>query len=263
MAMCYEPGTETVTLRFEIDPQEVMRLQGYRRPSDVPTPEILAILQNAVAEGQKVLQPRWVYQEFPIESVDSSGCRLHGGTDLLIREVPERWGRITAVGLAVCTIGDAIEQRIESLFAEREFPLAYMLDSIGSVAAEALAEGVLRELCADRLSRGLKVTSRESPGYIRWPIEEQRKVFALLPAESIGVGLNAFCIMMPRKSISYAVGVGPEAKMGSALSPCRSCDMRSCAYRRAQRREAPGSAWTREVDSLVLVSSLGQTDRIP
>jgi len=263
MGMCYEPGTETGTLRFEINPQEVMRLQGYRRPLDVPTPDILAILQAAMAEGQQVLTPRCVYREFQIESVDSSGCRLHGGTDLLIREVPKRWGGITAVGLVVCTIGDAIEHRIESLFAEREFPLAYMLDSIGSVAAEALAEGILRELCAERLARGLKVTSRESPGYIRWPIEEQRKVFALLPAETIGVGLNAYCIMVPRKSISYAIGVGPEANTGSALSPCRSCDMRGCAYRRTQRREAPGSAWAREVDSLVLVSSLGQPDRIP
>ncbi len=251
MTRCYEPGTETVALRFEIDPQEVMRLQGYRRPSDVPTPDILAILQAAMAEGQQVLQPRCVYREFQIESVDSSGCRLHGGTHLLIREVPERWGGITAVGLAVCTIGDAIEHRIESLFADREFPLACMLDSIGSVAVEALAEGVLRELCAERLARGLKVTSRESPGYTRWPIEEQRKIFALLPTGTIGVGLNPYCIMIPRKSISFAVGVGPEAKMGSLLSPCQSCDMRNCAYRRGPRRRTPVPAWTFSVSPLV------------
>ncbi len=241
-----------VGLSFEIDPQGVLRLQGYRRSSDLPTREVLAILQDAMAEARHMLQPRWVYREFVVESVDLVRCRLQEGSELLIHQIPERWGPIITLGLAVCTIGEAIEHRIESLFAEREFPLAYMLDSLGSVAAEALAEGFLRQLCADRLAQGLKVTPRESPGYMRWPIEEQRKVFALLPADTIGVGLNPYCIMTPRKSISFAVGIGPEAKMGRTPSPCQSCDMRNCAYRRAPRRNVAAPAWALSVDPLVL-----------
>ena len=244
-----------VGLSFEIDPQEVLRLQGYRRSSDVPTREVLAILHDAMAEARQVFQPRWVYREFAVESVDLTGCRLEGGSTLLIHEVPERWGPIASLGLAVCTIGEAIEHRIESLFAEREFPVAYMLDSLGSVAVEALAEAVHRQLCAEGINRGLKVTPRESPGYRRWPIEEQRKVFALVPTEVMGVGLNPYCVMIPRKSISFAVGIGPEAKMGSALSPCQSCDMRGCAYRRAPRRQRLEAAWVAEVSPLVIVSN--------
>jgi len=247
-----------VGLSFEIDPQEVLRLQGYRRSSDVPTREVLAILRDAMAEARRVFEPRWVYQEFPVESVDPAGCRLHEGPELLIRDVRERWGPITVLGLAVCTVGPALEDRIESLFAVREFPVAYMLDSVGSVAVEALAEAVLRQLCAERLSQGLKVTPRESPGYLRWPIEEQRKVFAILPTDTIGVGLNPYCIMTPRKSISFAVGIGPEAKMGSTLSPCQSCDMRGCAYRRAPRRQRLEATWVAEVSPLVIVSNAGQ-----
>jgi hypothetical protein len=239
-------------LILEIDPQEVLRLQGYRRPSDIPTPDVLAILQDATAEARQVLQPRWVYQEFGAESVDLEHCRVQDGPELLIRKIPERWGPITTLGLGVCTIGEGIEHRIESLFAEREFPRAYMLDSLGSVAAGALAEGLLRQLCAERLAQGLKVTPWESPGYTRWPIEEQRKVFALLPADTIGVALNPYCIMTPRKSISFAVGIGPEAKMGSLLSPCQSCDMRNCAYRRTPRRQTSAPAWASSVTSLVL-----------
>lgn len=241
-------------ISLEIDPQEVLRLQGYRRPSDVPTPEVLEILHAGLAEARQVFQPRWAYQEFEVEAVDASGCRLRRGSALLIREIPERWGPISTLGLAVCTIGHTIEERIETLFAEREFPLTYMLDSLGSVAVETLAEGFHRQLCAERLAQGLKVTPRESPGYPRWPIEEQLKVFALLPAESIGVRVNEYCIMTPRKSISFAVGIGPEARMGSSASPCRSCDMRGCAYRRAPRRQTLSPAWTSAVGSLVLVS---------
>lgn len=244
-------------LSFEIDPQEVLRLQGYRRPSDIPTPEVLEVLQVGMTEARKIFQPRWLYREFEVESVVHARCRLRGGSELLIRETPERWGLIDRLGLTVCTIGDAIEERIESLFAAREFPVAYMLDSLGSVAAEALAEGFLRQLCAERLVQGLKVTSRESPGYPRWPIEEQQKVFALLPADRIGLTLNPYCIMTPRKSISFAVGIGPGARMGSSVSPCRACDMRGCAYRRAPRRQTLLPRWTTEVSPLVLVSNTG------
>ncbi len=241
---------------LEIDPQEVLRLQGYRRPSDVPTPEVVEILQAGMAEARDVFQARWVYREFPVDSVDLAGCRLREGIELLIQELPEHWGPIATLGLVVCTIGDAIEERIEALFAEREFALAYMLDSLGSAGAEALAEGFLRQLCAERLAQGLKVTPRESPGYPRWAIEEQRKVFALVPADTIGVGLNPYCIMTPRKSISFAVGIGPQAKMGSSLSPCRACDMRGCAYRRAPRYQNFQPSWASGIAPLLL--NLGQ-----
>ncbi len=244
-------------LTFEVDPHEVLRLQGYRRPSDVPTPEVLEILDSGMGEARRLFQPRWMYREFPVESVGPDGCQLQAELRLLIQGIAERWGSIQSLGLAVCTIGGAIEDRIEALFAEREFPLAFMLDSLGSAATEALAEGIHRQLCADRLAHGLKVTPRESPGYPRWVIEDQRKVFSLLPMETIGVELNPYCVMIPRKSISFAVGVGPEARMGSSFSPCQSCDMRGCAYRRAPRRETRPPAWTTEVSPLVLVSHAG------
>jgi hypothetical protein len=128
-----------VALSFAIDPQEVPRLQGYCRPSDVPSPEVLEILQQAMMEARQAFQPRWAYREFRVESVEPAGCRLQDGSEFLIQGIPERWGPITALGLAVCTIGEAIEHRIESLFVRREFPLAYMLDSLGSMAVEALA----------------------------------------------------------------------------------------------------------------------------
>ena len=242
-------------LSLEIDPQEVLRLQGYRQPSDVPTRDVLEILQSGMIEAQQAFQPRWLYQEFRVESVSLSGCRLHDGSELLIREIRERWGRIESLGLAICTIGDAIEERIEALYAEREFPLAYMLDSLGSVAVETLAEGIHRQVCAEHLLRDFKVTSRQSPGYPRWAIEEQRKIFDLLPADTIGVDLNPYCVMTPRKSISFAVGVGPEVRMGSSASPCQSCDMRGCAYRRAGLRQHMMPTWVTEISPLILNSN--------
>ena len=210
-----------------------------------------------MVEAKQVFEPRWIYREFGVGSVDVAGLRLQDGPELLIRDIPDRWGTIATLGFALCTIGDSLENRIEALFAAREFPVAYMLDSLGSVAVEALGEALHRRICEDRLAQGLKVTPRESPGYARWAIEEQPKIFALLSTGSIGVHLNPYCIMTPRKSISFAVGIGRDAIMGAGGSPCRSCDMRDCAYRRAPRRQPHESTWAAEVAPLILAAGSG------
>ena len=49
----------------------------------------------------------------------------------------------------------------------------------------------------------------------------------------IGVTLNASSVMTPGKSISFLVGVGPEARVDHYFTQCRRCWMRDCAYRRA------------------------------
>ena len=45
---------------------------------------------------------------------------------------------VEAAGIGICTVGDATEQRVSALFDAREFPLAVMLDSVGSAAVESL-----------------------------------------------------------------------------------------------------------------------------
>jgi predicted metal-binding membrane protein len=47
------------------------------------------------------------------------------------------------------------------------------------------------------------------------------------------LALNSACFMTPVKSISFLVGVGPEARVDHDVTQCRRCWMRDCAYRRA------------------------------
>ena len=115
----------------------------------------------------------------------------------------------------------------------REFPLAVMLDSVGSAAAESLAEYANDLLCQAGLETGTKVTNRISPGYAGWDTAEQAALFRLCPGDPIGVCLNDACFMTPAKSISWLVGIGAEARVDHYFTQCRRCWMRDCAYRRA------------------------------
>lgn len=219
-------------LPLAIDPHEVLRFQGYRRGVDVATPPVEAILAEALALGRHLLAPRVVYRAVAAtgggaDRLDAGGERLH------IPQIGRLWGAVEAVGAGICTVGEALEVRVRALFEAREFPLAVMLDCVGSAAAEALAESANDLLCQAGLRAGTRVTNRISPGYAGWDTAEQAALFRLCPGEPIGVRLNEACFMTPGKSISWLVGIGPAARVDHYFTQCRRCWMRDCAYRRA------------------------------
>jgi hypothetical protein len=218
-------------LLLRVDPDEVLRFQGYKKGLDVPSAEVRAIFDEALAIGEHLMVPRAVYQAAPITGQGPSAIEAAGVT-LTIPDIGRLWGPLDAVGAGICTVGDAIEARVSALFDAREFPLAVMLDSVGSAAVESLAEYVNDLVCQAGLVEGVKVTNRVSPGYAGWDTAEQRQLFALCPGGPIGVTLNEACFMLPAKTITFLVGVGPHARVDHYFTQCRRCWMRDCAYRR-------------------------------
>jgi len=219
-------------LPVRIDRDEVLRFQGYKRGVDVPTAEVLALFDEAVALGERLMAPRVVYRAVPVAG-QSADLIEAGGEGLHIPEIGRLWGQLAAVGAGICTVGDAIETRVSALFEARELPLAVMLDSVGSAAVESLAEYANDLLCQAALPEGLRVTNRISPGYAGWDTAEQAALFRLCPGGPIAVAINDACFMTPTKSISFLVGLGPEARVDHYFTQCRRCWMRDCAYRRA------------------------------
>jgi hypothetical protein len=223
-------------LPLRIDRDEVLRFQGYKRGVDVPTDDVLALFDEAVAIGEELMAPRLVYRASPVKAqsdhgIETSGLALH------IPDIGRLWGPLEAVGAGICTVGDGIETRVRELFDARELPLAVMLDSVGSAAVESLAEFANDLVCRRALDEGARATNRISPGYAGWDTAEQRALWALCPGEPIGVTLNDWCFMTPAKSITFLVGIGPEARVDHYFTQCRRCWMPDCAFRRAPARD--------------------------
>ncbi len=219
-------------LPLSIDRDEVLRFQGYQKGVDLPSAPVLTIFEEALALGERLMAPRLVYRAVAVTSrsadrIEAGGERLH------IPQIGRLWGPVDAIGAGICTVGEAIAARVRALFDAREFPLAVMLDSVGSAAVESLAEYANDLLCQIALPEGLKVTNRISPGYAGWDVAEQEGLFRLCPGAPVGVSLNAACFMSPGKTISWLVGIGPEARVDHYFTQCRRCWMRDCAYRRA------------------------------
>lgn len=212
-------NTEPVVLEgfgIEIDPAAVRRLLGHREENAAGSRKRLdEALAGALSRAESLVAPKGIYT-------------VIAGRDLPGSEYFDELGR---VAFCICTIGPAVEREVTALAAQDELLRAVVLDSVGSVAAEAAAEYMDVHIQAEASRDGLKTSCRASPGYGDWDIREQRALFDLLPAGRIGVRLSEGFMMMPRKSVSFAIHIAEKPARMRSENSCRNCDFEDCPYR--------------------------------
>lgn len=107
----------------------------------------------------------------------------------------------------VVTIGSGIDAEVKSISDKGDLFEAYVLNGIGSGAAE-MAANDLNLFMNDNYHKSNCSYKRLSPGYGDWPITDQEKIFKLLnPEKNIGVKLTDSHIMIPEKSTSGIMGL--------------------------------------------------------
>ena len=171
---------------------------------------------------------------YPAAAVDLAERRLvvDGVTLDIGRTVAGQLARSEGVFVFLCTAGPGIEERSRRLMAEGDPFTGFIADAIGSLVVERAmdrVQGCLEELVG---GRGLRITNRYSPGYCGWQVQEQQKLFRLLPAGFCGVSLTDSSLMRPMKSVSGVIGLG--AAVRHSPYTCRLCDLEDCLYRRLQ-----------------------------
>jgi hypothetical protein len=64
------------------------------------------------------------------------------------------------------------------------------------------------------------------------PLTEQWNLFGLVNTQEIGVSLTSSGIMVPRKSVSMVIGIGPQMATWTQVEVCARCSLRkTCPYR--------------------------------
>ena len=217
-------------IRVRIGQEEVTRLVGYKR--ERPIANIEDTFTQVIDEGYRLIEPRAIYTLVRVEESNEGSLVLEEGSRLSVGSGVSLGEDAEYLGVALCTIGLALENRVSELFTEGEYPAALILDSVGSVAVQNVTDYVNFLMCQRANTLDIRVGPRLSPGYGKWSLSEQRVLFSLLPGERIGVTLNENFMMVPRKSISFGVGMGEGLSSERIDNPCRHCGMEGCKYRR-------------------------------
>jgi cobalamin-dependent methionine synthase I len=130
------------------------------------------------------------------------------------------------------TIGNKLEKEATRLAKKGLILESYVLDTIGSSMVEKTAEHVEREINRSASIQGNCISRRFSPGYCDWSIRQQKEIFRIIDGFSVGVRLTTGFLMMPQKSISGVVGIGPACADIEAYNPCKTCKKSNCLGRR-------------------------------
>ncbi len=211
-----EPGdARVVELSISVERAEVLRGLGYGRKGS-PREDVARRLDELWQVSEELLAPRGAYVLITGEEAVAAG--MPRATDL--------------VGAGVCTIGPALEEEAARHSAAGKVLDALLLDTFGSAAAEAAARTLDRTLCSAAASKGLRAGGRISPGYGEWHVRCQGQWLSLLPAAELGITLTEGMMMVPAKSVSFAVRLEPGAGPGKPRSMCEECDFDDCPYRR-------------------------------
>jgi len=213
----------------------LLRALGYEGQGTL-TPRVEEMIREGMEEGVKLLEPRGVYTLYPVREAGESEIAVTGEVSFRTSLISRVFRDVRLVAVFIVTIGPEVERKVEELSREGYMSRALAFDVFGSEAAESAAEiinGIVEEWAA---IEGRRTTLRFSPGYCDWDVEEQQKLFSLTDGGKIGVRLSSSSMMVPRKSVSAIVGIGPEWSRKGGLhypSPCPECDRRSeCPNRR-------------------------------
>jgi len=188
---------------FRWDEGKVLVRLGSRNGLRSAAPSLLALLKDTESRLPALLAPKAAYTI--IRHEETNGNRI--------------FDKAVMVALGVVTIGPALEAEIETAFKEGDMLKGLILDAFGTDAIVQVFKQAERRIVEEALRRGLWPSKRFSPGYRGWPLEEQKFLFQKVDAASIGVRLNDFCMMIPRKSNSFRINFYADRNLTTRRLP--------------------------------------------
>jgi hypothetical protein len=194
-------------------------------------PAMRECASGALAQARELVAPALVYDWFSVGDRDERQAAV-GGVVFRIGKHADLLRPALSAFLAVVTIGPALEERSRELQASGKALDAFMLDQAGVYVVGKLIELAHSVVEEDAAGRGWRVGAELAPGQLSgWAIAEQKLVGQLVDLMSIGVRVTDSGMLVPQKSASLMVGVGPDYSASKVLSPCEFCEMReTCRY---------------------------------
>lgn len=139
----------------------------------------------------------------------------------------------TSIAIFICTAGEGISRRSAELLKGENPVLGYVYDVLGSMIVEAATDLLQQEIQIAAAVNGLNITNRYSPGYCKWSVADQHKLFSFFPTGCCGISLTDSALMSPVKSVSGIIGVGKDVLFRNYT--CDLCNMKDCFHRNHHR----------------------------
>ncbi len=214
-----------------IDRAETLRYMrmGAARPDDVLTARLARVEHAVLAAARPVAYWRLEKVAFGAMPDDVRigplAVRSHALAHV-VRGCPHAFLFCATLGAAV----DALLRR----YSQTSGADALMAQAAATAALESYCDDdCTTRLLAEPAVTGERLRMRFSPGYGDLALETQRPLLQILDsARRAGILLTDTLLMMPSKSVSAIIGVGPAPTV-EAPAGCAACSKSDCTCRRA------------------------------
>lgn len=222
--------TSAIRNELDIDTQQVLHHIGYNGDGE-PSARIESLVKEYTDNICHLIEPSYSYVIRGIKSVRGSRVFIEGSVTFRSNVIARLLKQCQKVAVFVVTIGSRLGDVVRQLAGDGLMVQASVLDVIGSDAAETLANVVRDIIGKEAVAEGLGISQRFSPGYCDWKVSQQKMVFRAMDGETSSVRLTDGCLMVPQKSISGIVGIGPRNEV-EGYNPCLTCKKHDCVARR-------------------------------
>ncbi len=225
------PAVRDIPLSLNI--KEVLRRQGLGGKAKV-RPEIKSLIQELLAdlESQQLLEPAAAYERYTVTGMSGGWIALEDGKAVHGPALPALFPEARELAIAVCTIGPRLEKQASDYTKNGQALRGMLLDGIGSAAVDKLVPEVIKLIAAGVAPLGYELSSPLNPGMPGFAMTEQWNIMELASGDRIGVSLTPSGILIPRKSVSMVIGIGPRMTRWTQAEVCARCNLsESCPYK--------------------------------
>ena len=226
----YNPTIQEIDLQSE-DLFEMLHEED-RSPENPIVCEVMDVL-GQVPEIADIRGGYIIFEE--IERYSETGeIRIAGQTIKTSRKICRFMEGAEKIAVFICTAGQGFTDYSNKYNKEGEYLKGYITDTMGSVVVEKAMDYIQSELEKRMEQEGFKITNRYSPGYCNWSVDDQKKLFSLLPDHVCDISLSSSCLMTPIKSVSGIIGIGKDVQKNSYS--CDICNNQTCIYRKVKNK---------------------------
>lgn len=225
------PEYEVNIDRLSLTASELFAEMGYG--SKAPEEEVYALAVSLLDTLSSRIAPRCFFSVADGRVEEEAVCLSHNERLPVGPVIASLLKGSTRFALFAATVGPAFQDYLEELKQEEDVLKLFIADLIGTCIVEKAGDYMERLL--EKELEGERHTNRFSPGYCGWHLTGQKQLFSLLGGRPCGIHLTEVCLMMPIKSISGIIGIGPdvdEKKYG-----CQYCELETC-YKRKKKHKA-------------------------
>jgi hypothetical protein len=221
-AFSFEDLAITVADMKSISPEETQGLDDF-----------LDVFEEILQEGPSLIQAKGGFVVLDQFECLPAEIRIGGIAFRTGGIIAKQFRQASKLVIFACTAGPGVREQYDAYTAEADYLKAFFVDTLGTVAVEKATDKIHRFIQHHFEKEGLHCTNRYSPGYCGWSVREQHVLWSFLPTGFCGITLTDSALMLPIKSVSGIIGLGPHARKNPYS--CSICKLDHCIYRRKKK----------------------------